>query len=61
MKIMFYNADDNGNVAKTILAGCYKFGSATLLRQGGGATMTSVIEYDETESKAGNQERLCGD
>ena len=32
---MFYNADDNGNVAKTILAGCYKFGSATLLRRGG--------------------------
>jgi hypothetical protein len=45
-KIMFYNADDD-EVAKCILAGCYKFGRATLLRQGG-ATMTSVIEiYDE--------------
>lgn len=35
-KIIFYNADENGRIAKTILAGCYKFGSATLLRQGGG-------------------------
>jgi len=35
-KIMFYNADENGTIAKTILAGCYKFGTATLLRQGGG-------------------------
>lgn len=37
-----YNADEDG-CAKTILAGCYKFGSATLLRQTG-STMTSVIE-----------------
>lgn len=44
--IMFYNADNGGKVAKTILAGCYKFGHATLLRQGG-ATMTTVIEYEE--------------
>ena len=29
--------------AKAILAGCYKFGSATLLRHSG-ATMTSVVE-----------------
>lgn len=34
MKKTFYNADDDG-CAKSILAGCYKFGSATLLRQGG--------------------------
>lgn len=47
-KKMFYNADENGKVAKTILAGCYKFGCATLLRQGG-ATMTSVVEYEDTE------------
>lgn len=32
---MFYNADENGT-AKAILAGCYKFGAATLLRRGGG-------------------------
>lgn len=45
-KIMFYNADEGGSVAKTILAGCYKFGCATLLRQGC-ATMTTVIEYED--------------
>ena len=46
MKIMFYNAD-RGDIAKPILAGCYKFYAATLLRRGG-ATMTSVIEvYEE--------------
>lgn len=37
-----YNADEDG-CAKDILAGCYKFGAATLLRKSG-ATMTSVIE-----------------
>jgi DNA (cytosine-5)-methyltransferase 1 len=37
-----YNADEDG-CAKAILAGCYKFGAATLLRKSG-ATMTSVIE-----------------
>lgn len=48
MKIEFYNAESDGT-AKTILAGCYKFGHATLLRTGG-ATMTSVIEiYDDEE------------
>ena len=37
MKIEFYNAaDTQGTIAKTILAGCYKFGHATLLRRGGG-------------------------
>lgn len=36
------------DIAKTILAGCYKFGVATLLREDG-ATMTKVIEvYDES-------------
>ena len=42
---MFHNADENGT-AKAILAGCYKFGAATLLRRGG-ATMTSVIEVED--------------
>lgn len=46
-KIMFYNAaDDDGKIAKTILAGCYKFGAATLLRRDV-ATMTTVIEYED--------------
>ena len=44
---MFHNAD-KGRTARTILAGCYKFGAATLLREGG-ATMTSVIEVYETK------------
>ena len=51
-KITFHNADE-GEVAKCILAGCYKFGAATLLRQNG-STMTSVIETniaDQKESK----------
>lgn len=49
---MFYNAaDDDGNIAKTILAGCYKFGAATLLRRGG-ATMTTVIEYEDSVEKS---------
>lgn len=47
-KIAFLNADDNGKTAKTILAGCYKFGHATLLRSSG-ATMTSVIEVYEND------------
>ena len=35
------------DIAKAILAGCYKFGAATLLREDG-ATMTKVIEvYEE--------------
>ena len=45
--VMFHNAD-KGRTARTILAGCYKFGAATLLREGG-ATMTSVIEVYETK------------
>lgn len=43
---MFYNAVDGGRVAKTVLAGCYKFGRATLLRDAG-STMTTIIEYEE--------------
>ena len=34
-KVLFYNVDDDG-CCKSILAGCYKFGTATLLRRGGG-------------------------
>lgn len=44
--ILFYNADED-DVAKCILAGCYKFGAATLLRKKG-TTMTSVIEVEPT-------------
>lgn len=44
-RIEFLNAD-MGGVAKSILAGCYKFGGATLLRDNG-ATMTSVAEIIE--------------
>ena len=36
------------DIAKTILAGCYKFGAATMLRCEG-ATMTKVIEVYEEE------------
>ena len=49
-KITFYNADE-GEVAKCILAGCYKFGAATLLRQNG-STMTSVIETNMEDKNA---------
>ena len=38
------------DIAKTILAGCYKFGAATLLREDG-ATMTKVIEVYEEETR----------
>ena len=38
------------DIAKTILAGCSKFGAATLLRCGG-ATMTKVIEVYEEETR----------
>lgn len=37
---------DAGSISKSILAGCYKFGGATLLRDNG-ATMTSVIYIEE--------------
>lgn len=48
-RIKFYNTDcgKDFQLAKTILAGCYKFGGATLLRTDG-ATMTSVITIYET-------------
>ena len=36
------------DIAKTILAGCYKCGAATMLRENG-ATMTKVIEVYEEE------------
>lgn len=37
-------------IAKTVLAGCYKFGAATLLRTTG-PTMSKVIEiYEDKES-----------
>ena len=49
-KITFHNADE-GEVAKCILAGCYKFGAATLLRQNG-STMTSVIETNMADQNA---------
>ena len=38
------------DIAKTILAGCYKFGAATLLREDG-ATMTKVIEVYEEDTQ----------
>lgn len=45
------------DIAKTILAGCYKFGTATLLRQKG-ATMTKVIEvYEENKQIWSEQEQ----
>jgi len=50
-KIIFYNADNDGCVAKTILAGCYKFGTATLLNWSG-ATMTCIIEIYEEDNES---------
>ena len=45
------------DIAKTILAGCYKFGAATLLREDG-ATMTKVIEiYEEDKQIRSEQEQ----
>ena len=38
------------DIAKTILAGCYKFGTATLMREDG-ATMTKVIEVYEEDKQ----------
>lgn len=38
------------DIAKTILAGCYKFGAKTLLREDG-ATMTKVIEVYEEDKQ----------
>ena len=43
-------------IAKTILAGCYKFGAATLLREAG-ATMTKVIEVYEEDNETKRIER----
>lgn len=41
------------DIAKTILAGCYKFGAATMLRYEG-ATMTKVIEVYEEDTRQKN-------
>ena len=46
------------DIAKTILAGCYKFGTATLMRENG-ATMTKVIEV-YAEDKQIRSEPLQG-
>ena len=43
-------------IAKTILAGSYKFGAATLLREDG-ATMTKVIEVYEEDNETKRIER----
>ena len=42
------------DIAKTILAGCYKFGAATMLRLDG-ATMTKVIEVYEEDTRQKNR------
>ena len=42
------------DIAKTILAGCYKFGAATLLREDG-ATMTKIIEVYEEDTRQKNR------
>ena len=44
------------DIAKTILAGYYKFGAKTLLSWGG-ATMTKVIEVYEEDNEAKRIER----
>ena len=44
------------DIAKIILAGCYKFGAATLLREDG-ATMTKVIEVYEEDNETKRIER----
>ena len=44
------------DIAKTILAGCYKFGAATLFREDG-ATMTKVIEVYEEDNETKRIER----
>ena len=46
------------DIAKTILAGCYKFGAATMLRSEG-ATMTKVIEVYEEGEKSNHPNREC--
>lgn len=43
------NADDG--IAKTIMAGCYKFGAATLLLGKYGTTMTSILELKPYERR----------
>ena len=49
------------DIAKTILAGCYKFGAATMLRCEG-ATMTKVIEvYEEDTRQTDRGDNLQGE
>lgn len=44
-----YNVDCDG-VAKTVLAGYYKYGVQTLLTGNFGTTGTIVVEYEENDS-----------
>ena len=44
------------DISKTILAGCYKFGAATMLRSDG-ATMTKVIEVYEEDTQTEGPDR----
>lgn len=56
------NVDGDG-VAKTVLAGYYKFGVATLLTGDFGTTGTIVMEYgedEEGEHDRGHDERASG-
>ena len=48
------------DIAKTILAGCYKFGAATMFRCEG-ATMTKVIEVYEEDTEYNKGRCLSGD
>lgn len=52
MKKVMFNAD-GGGVAKTILAGYYKYGCATILGENYGTSGTAVMEiYDDEEDSA---------
>lgn len=45
-----------GGVSKTIVSGCYKFGTATLLFWGG-STGTAIMEiYDDIQDTASSEE-----
>lgn len=49
MKIIPINTDRGGQLAKTVLAGYYKYGCATLLGKNFGTTGTIVLEIDEKD------------
>ena len=49
MKIIPINTDRWGQLAKTVLAGYYKYGCATLLGKNFGTTGTIVLEIDEKD------------